>query len=216
MSLVTVEELKAKLGLPADADPVLDARLQGMLDETQALVEGYIGLAIEPTPLTLSSGQGICGASVFLLPVYPVVTLDKITVAGEEQPLEDFWLSQSDGMVYPADGCGCQRAGACFCCCPGPSRVDYTAGFDPVPDDLYYALLNLSADYYQGNAGSGASTFGGDRVKSVTIFGAMSIGFDGGSSASAASSSSGLEVPAFLQGWTWVLDKYQVRSLVVE
>jgi hypothetical protein len=216
MSVVTVEELKAKLGIPAEPpDPALDARLQSMLDETQAMVEGYIGMAIEPTPLTMWSGQGICGSATFALPVYPVISLDMVTIQGEEQDLAEFWLSQADGLVYPADACGCARGG-CFCCCPGPSRVDYTAGFDPVPDDLYYALLNLSADYYAGNAGSTATTFGGDRVKSVTIFGAMSIGFDGGSSASSASSSSGLEVPPFLQSWTWVLDKYQVRSLIVE
>lgn len=215
MSVVTVEELKAKLGLPPGPDPTLDARLQSMIDETQALVEGYLGLAIEPTALTLERAKGISGSPAFMLPVYPVISLDKVTIRDEEQDLADFWLDHGDGMVYPTDGCGCQHSG-CFCCAPGPLVVDYTAGFEPVPTDLQLALLNLSADFYQGNAGSAGQSFGGDKVKQVTIFGAMSIGFDGGSTASAASSSSGLEVPPFLQGWSWILDKYQVRSLIVE
>ena len=217
MSAVTVDELKAKLGIPAEPpDPALDARLQSIIDETQALVEGYLGVPVEPTPLYMERGCGIDYAASVVLPVYPVISLDKVMIGNEEQALEDFWLDRADGMFYPADGCGCRRWGCCFCV-PGPLQVDYTAGFDPVPADLHLALLNLSASYYQANAANvGHVLGGGDKVKHVTLFGAMSISFDATSAPSSASSTSGLEVPSFLQGWTWILDKYQVRTVVVE
>ena len=93
MSVVTVEELKAKLGLPAEPpDAALDARLQSMIDETQALVEGYLGVPIEPTEMTLDRCEAINGSASIVLPVYPVISVEAITIADEPQDLDQFWL----------------------------------------------------------------------------------------------------------------------------
>jgi hypothetical protein len=149
---VGLDQIKDDLGIPL-ADTTHDAWLQRRIDGIWSRFQSYTGrplqlasagaddwgtlvqnapAATEP-PLLRAWPSG----SVFLR-VFPVQSITKLTTGGTVQDATRVLFSKEDGKLVGLDGQPCDLRAALL---SGRSRVEYMAGFEALPGDLYEALL---------------------------------------------------------------------------
>lgn len=163
MALVTVEELAAKMRTTLD-----EASAAMAVSIAASTIQTYTGQHIEATehtdfvPVVVSTRTSPWPGStqppaswsrflsVLVLHQRPVVAVDSVTVDGVMLAESEWWwgggqrvwLSGVDGGVY--------------------AEVTYTAGYDPIPDDIKAVALALAADEYSTTSPAVASEQLGD------------------------------------------------------
>lgn len=206
--VITIDELKAALGLPPDPDPVLDAKLENAIAMSQAMVEAYLCGNIMPTEHTWTQTP-FARCSTIFLPTFPVISFEELLVNTVVQDPSQYTVDMKKGLVHYGTGCVCCRPYACCEYPPSSAEATYISGYDPVPADMHLALLNLAIGTYNlgGNFSGSVSSVG--ALKSMTMFDAMSMSFETSGAAGASGSDS------LVSQWGWILDKYSMCSIVV-
>jgi hypothetical protein len=95
-------------------------------------------------------------------------------------------------------------------------EVDYVSGWDPVPQDLELVLLNLAIGTYNLGGSYAGSVSATGALKSMTMFDAMSMSFETGSSGVSGSGTAAAapgSPAALLEQWSYVLDKYSMCEI---
>jgi hypothetical protein len=144
--------VKDDLGIPP-GDTSNDAWLQRRIDGIWSRFQSYTA-----RPLTLASGwvddwgeliqsaparneppliSAHASASVFLR-VFPVQQIIKLTLNGTEQNVARVIFDRGDGKLIGLDGYACDLRRALVY---GRARVEYVAGYDELPPDLYEAMI---------------------------------------------------------------------------
>ena len=201
--LASLTDLKAALGI---TDNTQDATLTRSLMLANGLIAGYIGVDLSDTttPRTFTS---VVDSGSIKLPLFPVVSVDSLTANGVAVPEEansGWWLDKRLGMIsdYPHYAHGNGRYG---------SRVTvvYRSGYNPVPDDLKTACIGVATSIYEngGTIPSGA-TAGSGELKSLTMFDAMSMSFDTGTTGAKATGAEGM-----LEAWLFILKEYKINPV---
>jgi hypothetical protein len=210
--LITVDMMKAALGLPVPTtppDPALDAKLEQASILAQTLVESYIG---GPLEATMQSWElfDVCFQHRLFLPHHPILTVLSVVKDGIAlDPDTGYRVDKKMGALV-FQGCSCWRGCSCGCYWAATLGISYTSGFDPVPADLMAALLNIALSIYENGGTLTASSNEVGALKSMTMFDAMSMSFE----------TSGVEassMPNTLLKETWgvVLNKYRMEYPVM-
>jgi hypothetical protein len=179
--LASIEDLKDSLGI-AQSDVTHDAVLNTSLRNANSIMASYIGFDASDVdaeyPYTVYVADNCCYIN---LPVWPVVAIVSITSDGNILATTDWLLEERLGTVHFPNGLpfgGAQRIGHRV-------SVVYKAGFADIPDDLNMVCLNIAAALYTLGGNFSSSTNGGTgELKTLTMFDAMSMSFDTGSSTS--------------------------------
>jgi hypothetical protein len=203
--IVTIDAMKEALGLPTAANPTIDPVLERSSLIAQTLVESYIGLGIE---LDLTDGlktevrRQLTGVRVVRARAYPA-TLSSAKLDDATLPADQYTFDSALGVLEFKQ----QRAYV------DKLELKYGTGWDDesVPKDIIEATLNIAlAIYENGGRIAAASTVSG-ALKSMTMFDAMSMSFETGSSSD--NSITGPE--SLVSQWAFVLDKYKVDGYVM-
>lgn len=204
--LCDLNTLKNALGIPLD-DTSKDAALNNAIATANAMIGSYIGADLSDTTTERVFEVVLQHTANFIqLPVYPLIAITEVKIGSAVLDVTTYVPRRPQGeidllnMPYSGDVFGARTV------------VKYTAGYDPVPDDLELACVNIAATVYN-NGGTFASSGGSGALKSLTMFDAMSMSFDVGA-ASAAGSTSTPE--GLTKSWAFVLDKYRVYVPVLE
>jgi hypothetical protein len=195
--LVSIDKMKEILGLPSAADPAIDPVLERSSLTAQTLVESYIGVGIEldMSVLKTETKYQLSGVRTVSLRAFPA-TLSSVKVDDAVPGTSEYTFNSALGALEFRQ----QRSYI------DKLEIKYGTGWDPesVPPDLIEATTNIALSIYE-NGGRVASQSTSGALKSMTMFDAMSMSFDTGSSESSAS---GPE--ALVAQWAFVLDKYKV------
>lgn len=201
--LVSIETLKEFLGLPTTADPVADPVLERSVLIAQTLVESYLGIPIEQdpgAPRTFLRYQ-LLGVKVIRLPEFPTalssVEIDDVVSAlGAEYTFD----SRSGILEFRT-----QRD-------VSKLKIVHLPGYTPeeVPKDLEVVLVNISIGIYENGGKINSTQSSAGALKSMTMFDAMSMSFDTGTTSADAGSPEGI-----VSQWAFVLDKYKVDKYVM-
>lgn len=201
--LVSVDTLKTALGLPLTADPVADPLLENSSRTAQGLVEAYIGMPLEPGDDPMEyGGDDRLDLKYIRLPMWPCQLLD-LTIEGT--------VVTSDQYRFD------KRLGAVTLYVARPRVKYFVARYFPgydgdilvCPQDILDAIQNIALGVYarggtlQPAAASGA-------LKSLTMFDAMSMSFDVGTTTADSSTPEGM-----VAQWAFALDKYSVTKYVM-
>jgi hypothetical protein len=199
-SIVTLSSVKAYLNQPDDS---LDTWFEEQIDLASGRIEEYTGKKIQPIAVEeILNGRG---GSVLWPKFYPVTALvgtDEATRLGNLQyrdtvvggwinlmtdedfilfdPTMSFQIELLEGTTFPAG-----RANI---------RIEYIAGYDPIPADLMLVAVEMVAKAYQ-----------------LSRNGEAALGLQS-KSASAAGGSGGVSYLDLEPKWKIVMDRY--RSLV--
>jgi len=183
MALVTLDQAKAALGIPVE-DTSKDAALSAHIDSVSAAINNYCNRIFAVQEYT-DQIRNLCGywGEPLVTRQFPVVVEDGVPLVTVSEdgglPLDAGYLElhPETGSLYRLDSAGAA---------PGAWTaalilVEYTAGFDPIPDDVQGAALewlgtrwyavgrdpalrsetvpDLLTQVYAGDAGAG--TYGG-------------------------------------------------------
>jgi hypothetical protein len=154
---VDLETIKDDLGIPADdtsSDAWLTRRIDGLWSRFQSytgrpltLASGWVDdwgelFASAPARLEPPSVQPMPRGSVYLR-VFPVVAISKVTINGATLDPTKAIFEPASGKLFSLDGPPAIDLGVMLV--SGRARLEYTAGFNPLPADLYDALLGALA-----------------------------------------------------------------------
>jgi hypothetical protein len=173
--------------LLAVLDTSRDAELSMYLDIAGNAAEHYIDNIIEQREITERIAKKYVPVA---LRYYPVTTVTSVLVDGVES-VASFSQGQDDGLEWVIEGVDNYSKSAEFM----QMDIVYTAGFDPIPSDVAFAIVR-AAILYSANAAVGGP------IKKQVIEGVGSIEYD---TSSQESSSFGL-LPATS---TAVLDRFR-------
>lgn len=140
-----------------------------------------------------------CGCAAVLAEV-PVQSIDAVTRDGGEADPEGY-VAGGDGTLYERQGLTVVEPAYQV------MRVNYAAGYEPLPPDLAEALCQIAAAASPSTSGA---SVGGGAVHKMTVFDVGSVEFSGtpgGFFAGGMTSSS-----ALLGGWATALDPYRDLS----
>lgn len=162
--LTTLTDFKAALGLTGSAD---DDRIEAWIRAASSAIARFCKRVFPVEGLVETvrlKGGGEAGRPLILSRI-PVRTIDAIAIAGEDVDDDAFEADLDAGLVWRVAGdlrsewpCGRSIA------------VSYTAGFDPIPDDVAEAAIRLVTAY---RAASGRDP----ALRSETVDGVASYGY---------------------------------------
>lgn len=132
MSWITLDQAKERLGIPC-TDPSRDAQVQSAIDYSIALVETYCRRQFEQL---LYTQEFFPAGLVVYLRNWPLVSIDNIYLDDEEQLDVEYTIDPIRGVVYFKTG---------FVTASNPEllRLVYTAGYNPIPENLLNATLDV-------------------------------------------------------------------------
>lgn len=133
-ALATIADLKARFP-PVAFLP--DAALQDALDDAESALTTSLRRKVLKRAAVVSEVDGV-GRDRLILPEYPVAAIASVSIDGQPLDASDYRTKADEGILIRKS-------------CPWPVgavvRVDYTAGYDPVPRDLIRGLLTLAWIY---------------------------------------------------------------------
>lgn len=185
-SITLLELLKQQLNI---TDNARDTELSMYLDMAGSAAEKYIDNIIDKRDV---SEKFKTDAHPIALRYYPVSDLVGLSVDGVDQ-LADYQLFQEEGLSWGVKNTCGWHEGSCF----EQMVITYTAGYDPLPADLGYAIVSAGRIY---ESGTGAAI---GSVKKETVVGVGSIEFETGGT------STGSFYGMLPVAVTDVLDKYR-------
>ncbi len=200
--LVQVDDLKAYLGLPATPDDQIDPVLERSIMMAESLVGSYVGFRLEQDMAAqlIFVKNFLTAVKVVRLPEYPVkvtsIKLNDITLSADQYRMDErlgvFEFTQDRPEV-------------------GKLEIKYSPGFtvETFPSDIRTAVENIALGIYENNGRIAAASASG-ALKSLTMFDAMSMSFDTGSTSASAGTPEGI-----VKQWAFVLDKYKVDRFVI-
>lgn len=142
MALATIESLRGLLGQEyATRD---DALLSAILGAASDFFERECGrkIAVADYEETFD-GNGTHGV---ILAASPVVAVTSVTVNGDTIPQRTAW----DGTGWVLQGDRLRLVGSVYSRGVGNCVVSYRAGFDPIPEDVRMAVLEMAALKFRG------------------------------------------------------------------
>lgn len=145
--LAAPEALATRLGVNA-ADPRLLDALRSATARFRAAVRHPVS-RIESDTVILDG----TGADSLLLPAAPVITLERVTVDGDD--ITDDVQCSTDGMMRHPNG---------FPDALGAVEVVYTHGYDPIPEEITDVVLSAAETAYAGAGDVASMTVGGEQV----------------------------------------------------
>lgn len=133
MSWITLDQAKARIGIDC-ADPSQDAQVQGAIDYAISMVESYCQRNFEKTtyvneyyPYQLTAYLGN----------WPVESLDQVMLDDDDKTADaEYDLDKQRGIVRFVQGLNNWTGYYSM-------QLTYTAGYDPIPDDLMTAALDV-------------------------------------------------------------------------
>jgi hypothetical protein len=200
--LATLDQIKAALGI---TDNTKDALLTSCLQQANTMIASYIGADLSDTAERTHTGTIPCGATYLHLPVWPVLEVNSALVNCTPVPPTDFFVDRRSGsLFFENEQGGTGRRGV-------PVEIAYTAGFasDAIPADLNMVCLNIASAIYNVGGTLAGSTGGTGELKSLTMFDAMSMSFDTGSSTASTPET-------YVTSWTFMLNKYKLDVPVMK
>lgn len=132
MSWITLEDAKERLGIDC-ADPSQDDAVQSAIDYAITMVESYCQRKFERKTYIDSFYPYVYTA--FLLN-WPVESIDKVELDGDEVVDPTYDLDKMRGIVRFNQGLNNWTN-------KYEMLITYTGGFDPIPDDLMEAALDV-------------------------------------------------------------------------
>lgn len=206
-----IEALRVRAGLDP-TDDTKDAQLIMAADTTLSIVETYLDRKLE----YMDDSETFYYQEPLLVRRWPMEQGSVTTIFLLDNDIEEpFTISNrmidyEKGIIYG------QRYDV-------PNRVvivEYTGGFDPIPNDLLWSLWAVFDAYWAATPGwassSGGVITGSGEVKKVSLVGIGSVDFDVGTSSAGGDSSSlnadpwGL-IPAEIIS---IIDRYRRESTV--
>lgn len=160
--LASAEALAARLGLEADDQDVIDA-VNAASARFRDAVEHPVS-RIKNDAVTLDGD----GTRYLYLPAFPV-TIKSIVVSDVTLDETGFQVSSRHGIIRRVFGCWPDEFDAV--------TITYDHGFDPTPDGIAQAVLDVAEASYAAVAGAGYIQVGGE---SVTFGGGGSAASGGG------------------------------------
>lgn len=145
MAIITLAELKTYLGITGTTE---DSKLTTIVAATNTFVETYCNRAFEEAEYTEELYDGP-GSSVLCLKNWPVSEVAEVIVEDTEVEErteidgEGYYLDAEAGILHNNDLWNRGR---------GIITVTYTAGYETIPDDLKFAVLEL-ASYFRNMSG---------------------------------------------------------------
>lgn len=219
MPYLKAKDLQAALEISdAEVTPAVTRLLRQSISTASTLMNGYIGW--DPSDIgfwreyTLSM-EG--WERMIQLPYWPVVAVEGINASGEPiygyedgNTNDGWWLNKTHGIiedvVFPTNAIrGGGRHG-------NRITVIYRAGFEYLPHDLRDVAINLASSIYDSGgvvASPGDGGVGSGELKSLTMFDAMSMSFDTGSTTNKGGAGQ------MVSTWGFVLDKYKRNGPVL-
>ncbi|WP_029289129.1 hypothetical protein [Cellulomonas sp. HZM] len=146
VDLVTLEEAKNFLNIPLESTSD-DDELAKFITAASKMLARKFGVGVPQLFSDVQQG----GREHLVLSHCPVVSVTSVTAAGVALAETDYVLDESAGILTSARG----QFG------PGPLVVTYTAGYDPVPEDLSLAGNLQVRHLWETQRGTGRRTGGG-------------------------------------------------------
>ena len=168
-SITLLELLKGQLNIDP-ADTSRDAELSMYLEMAGSACEKYIDNIIDQRDV---SERFKTDKHPIALRYYPVSDLVGVSVDGDDQ-LADYELFQEEGLSWGVKNTCGWHEGSCF----EQMTLTYTAGYDPLPADLGYAVV-AAGKVYEAPGGAAVGS-----VKKESVVGVGSIEYETGSDAS--------------------------------
>lgn len=173
-SLLSATEMRAAVGL-ATTDSSKDAILNPLNNYVAAMITKACKVAkagaIPPTLRDETVTETFVNKSLqrsLVLARRPVIEIISVTQTGSGLSESDYLVDAASGVLYRSGtGWFSDRFGQCSFWGVGNTVVEYTAGYEEVPDDLKYAAIKfLQAEYVTGTRDP--------NLKSLTIEGVSS------------------------------------------
>jgi hypothetical protein len=165
-SLLTIEELRAAAGVTDDSR---DAELQVLGDYVSSMITNSCNVpvsgAIPPTlrleTVTETFRVRTTGESVLFLARKPIVEIISVTEAGDAVVVDE----------YEVDGQGLYRLSSNETAdwATGQAVIEYSAGYDIVPDDLKYIATRFFGAEWEISATGGGGGSSDRRLKRENI-----------------------------------------------
>jgi hypothetical protein len=144
-------------------DTARDVELSMYLDMAGNACERYIDNIIEQREVTERIAKKYIPVP---LRYYPVTTVTSVLIDGVES-IGDFTQGQDDGIEWVLEGISNYTKSTDF----KQMDIVYTAGFDPIPSDIGFAIVRAAILYSQNTAAGGP-------IKKQVIEGVGSIEYD--------------------------------------
>ena len=144
MDLTTRDALKRYLGIDL-SDTSQDLLLYDLIDYASERIESYCARRFASAELTQYADGS--GTSELVLTRRPVSELTSVRVDADREFAAETELDDSEVVLYPDSGV-VLRDGAAFPEGNRNVRIEYTAGYATVPDDLALACVKLAAAWY--------------------------------------------------------------------
>lgn len=147
---VTLEEVKAHLKVVGtDEDSIITAYIKA----ATRVCEEYTGLSFTEQSRTIALQNFPCSSKGIPIPYGPVtqiIAFGYVDADDVEQPLEvDTGYTVDDSGIYTLKAVDSWPEGG------SSLLIEYDAGFTETPDNLKVAVLQLTADLYEGRQGEG-------------------------------------------------------------
>lgn len=210
----TLDEIKTVLGIPA-GDSSKDQQLTDLINATVAMIETYLGRGIAFARITQEFGPIETRDPRLFLSRYPVQQVHSVTVDGQAQPADSYWLYPNTGILQWRAGCGCTHFMSRACARDVLALVDYEGGYpdDAWPPDLCEAVMRTFYARWAALASSAGSVppAAGAPVKAWTADG-LSIQYDTATQPGLGELASS-SIPADLLPVAAMLDGYRARRV---
>lgn len=121
--VATPQQIQQLLGLASDDD--LNGRLGLLVEMSVELVEAHLNRRLVKGSYT----EQHSGGRVIALRAYPVESVERVTMNGDEAPYD--YLVRDSGLLFRRDG---------WPEIPGGYEVTYTGGLDPIPKAILQAV----------------------------------------------------------------------------
>lgn len=159
MSLITLEQLKAHLGISGTDE---DTKLTNIVNAVDDFVSTYTNRTMELTSYTDVIMDGP-GTNALTLDEYPLDSVweiyennDFVSVVAYSDRVESgeagYWIADySNSIIYNSD---CWTRGR------GVLKISYSAGYSSLPGDLYLACLRVGEYFYSTHNKAGIRSEG--------------------------------------------------------
>lgn len=145
-----------------------DALLSGLITSASKWIEAYLSRPVA----VVSASDSFAGArtgKVFLSHT-PVVSVTSVTFLGAAIPAATHGGADLGWLLYPETGCVAFRGYWLPSGGPGTLKIDYTAGWTSVPEELAQACVELVALRYKERArwGQDSASNAGQSISFLT------------------------------------------------
>jgi len=191
--LTPLSLLKQYLGIdPLDTSQ--DVALQEYIDRSQAIIEEYLGRALDEQAYTQKFDVPGPHMKIRHWPIKPD-SVTRIQLDGVIQTLSDFRIYEETGLIKKQINWCITPMSQCY------AEVDYTGGYDPLPQWAIEAIANTALEVKAvTEAGQGATVAAG-AVKKEVVHGIVTYEYFSGDSRDSASSGSFFLIPAITREW---------------